>query len=121
MFLLVTGTAEVRIARDGQSTVVATLGPGACLGEMSVLTGDPRAATVVAMEEVEAVEIGKQPFTTLVRDNPDVVARLTELLARRQLANEKLAAGAGHAERTAEARASVLRKLRAFFQLGDRT
>jgi small-conductance mechanosensitive channel/CRP-like cAMP-binding protein len=119
MFLLVRGQVDVRIARDGQSTTVATLGPGDCLGEMSLLTGDPRTATVVAKAEVEAVEIGKDTFGTLIRANPAVVGRLGELLAQRQLANEKLASAADTAARIEQVRGSMLKKIRSFFQLAD--
>lgn len=119
MFLIVRGQVDVRIARDGQSTTVATLGPGDCLGEMSLLTGDPRTATVVAKAEVEAVEIGKETFGSLIRANPDVVGRLGELLAQRQLANEKLASAADTAARIEQVRGSMLQKIRGFFQLAD--
>lgn len=117
MFLIVRGQVDVRIARDGQTKTVATLGPGDCLGEMSLLTGDTRTATVVARAEVEAVEIGKETFASLIRANPAVVGRLGELLAQRQLANEKLASAAESAARIEQMRGSMLKKIRSFFQL----
>ena len=119
MFLLVKGRVEVRRTRDGRTDVVAHLGAGDCLGEMSVLTGEPRSATVVAQDEVEAIEIPKTAFAALIHDNPDVVGPLSELLARRQLANEQHAGGDVPAARSEETRASMLRRLRGFFQLGN--
>lgn len=117
MFLIVRGQVDVQITQRGETSSVATLGPGACIGEMSLLTGDPRTATVRAMGEVEVVEIGKTTFATLIRENPDVIGRLGELLAERQLANEKLATSADKAARISEVRGSLLRKIRGFFQL----
>ena len=118
MFVLVNGSVEVSIEKDRVRTVVATLGLGDCVGEMSVLTGAARTATVVASTEVEAIEIPQSAFAELIQQNPDVVSRLSELLARRQLANEKLAGtareGGGQIE---EVRGSILRKIRSFFQL----
>jgi small-conductance mechanosensitive channel/CRP-like cAMP-binding protein len=116
MFLLVRGSVEVQVRRGGRSSVVTRLGPGDCLGEMSLLTGEPRSATVVASEEVEAVEITKAAFASLVRGNPEVLARLGELLAQRQLANQ-VATAAEAVELPEQARASVLRRLRSFFNL----
>lgn len=118
MFVLVRGAVDVRIARDGQSKSVAKLGAGDCIGEMSLLTGDPRTATVVAEGEVEAVEVGVAVFGAFVRSNPAVVEKLGELLAQRQLANAQHAAQ-GVAANPEQVRSGVLRKLRAFFALGD--
>lgn len=118
MFLLVQGHVEVRIQRDGRSTAVAQLAAGACFGEMSVLTGQPRTATVVALDEVEAVEITKAAMADLVAARPEVVARLSELLVERQTANASLVQDAAAAEQNGASSTGMLRRLRAFFQLG---
>ena len=118
MFVLVNGSVEVAIDKDGARTVVATLGAGDCVGEMSVLTGSARTATALACTEVEAIEIPKTAFAELIQQNPDVVSRLSELLARRQLANEKLAGTSSEGgSQIEEVRGSMLRKIRSFFQL----
>jgi small-conductance mechanosensitive channel/CRP-like cAMP-binding protein len=118
MFLLVRGGVDVRITRDGKTTVVAQLGAGDCFGEMSLLTGDPRGATVVATAESEAVEIQKEAFAAHVRAQPEVLGRLSELLAKRQLANEKHLAQSEIAARVEATRGALLKKFRSFFQLG---
>ncbi|HVB37699.1 MAG TPA: mechanosensitive ion channel family protein, partial [Vicinamibacterales bacterium] len=119
MFLLVRGRVAVQMTRDGRTAVVAELGSGECFGEMSVLTGEPRSATVVALDdEVEVVEIPKAAFAGLLHDNPDVVGRLSELLAQRQLANEQRPGASSDAGRAEQTRAGMLRRVRAFFQLG---
>jgi small-conductance mechanosensitive channel/CRP-like cAMP-binding protein len=118
MFVLVRGGVDVRLAHDGQTKSVAKLGAGDCLGEMSLLTGDPRTATVVAEGEVEAVEIGLAVFGAFVRSNPAVVEQLSELLTQRQLANIQHTAQ-GPAATPEQVRSGMLRKLRAFFALGD--
>jgi small-conductance mechanosensitive channel/CRP-like cAMP-binding protein len=118
MFVLVRGAVDVRIARDGQVKSVAKLGAGDCIGEMSLLTGDPRTATVVAEGEIEAVEVGMAVFGAFVRSNPAVVEQLSELLAQRQLANAQHAAQ-GVAASPEQVRSGMLRRLRAFFALGE--
>jgi hypothetical protein len=118
MFLLVRGRVEVRVTRDGATKVVTQLGPGDCLGEISMLTGEKRTATVAASDEVEAVEITHNAFSAFIRHNPEVLNRLGELLAKRQQANTQPAPGAAPA-RPPESRDSMVRKLRAFFELGN--
>jgi small-conductance mechanosensitive channel/CRP-like cAMP-binding protein len=116
MFLLVRGAVEIRVARGGRMNVVAKLGPGDCLGEMSLLTGEPRSATAVARGEVEAVEITKDAFAALVRDNREILAHLSEIVAQRQLANQQIAAGDVEAAECTPA--GILARLRALFELG---
>ena len=118
MFLIVQGYVDVRVTRDGVMKVVTQLGPGDCLGEMSVLTGEKRSATVVALAEVEAVEITHAAFAAFVRHNPEVLNRLGELLAQRQQANVRSTEGDSRAP-IPETRESVVRRLRSFFELGD--
>jgi CRP-like cAMP-binding protein len=117
MLLIIRGRVDVSIERDGRSSVVAQLGPGDCVGEMSLLTGEPRNASVIALTEVEAVEIKKEAFGAYIRQNPEVLGPLSDLLAERQLANEKHAANASTPELRAQSRATIMRRLRGFFQL----
>ncbi len=116
MFLLLRGQVEVSITRNGQQTVVARLGPGDCFGEMSLLTGAGRTATVVALNEVETVEITKQVFASLVKDNPEILGRLSELLAQRQLANDQWTPETA-SQTVEQVRSGLLGKLREFFAL----
>ena len=116
LFVLVRGAVDVRIAKNGEMKSVAKLGAGDCVGEMSLLTGDPRTATVVAEGEVEAVEIGKAVFGAFVRSNPAVIDQLGELLTQRQLANAKFAAENAAAS-PEQVRSGILGRLRSFFAL----
>ena len=50
LYLLRRGSVEVYTTREGEKLVLATLGPGACFGEVALLSGRPRTATVVAQE-----------------------------------------------------------------------
>ena len=118
MFLLVSGRVDVRLRRDGHTSAVAQLGPGDCFGELSALTGEPRSATVVALEELEAVEITKSAVASLVAANPEVLGRLSELLAQRQRANEEQPHWDAATDTAATSPAGMLRRLRGFFQLG---
>ncbi|HVU36958.1 MAG TPA: mechanosensitive ion channel family protein [Opitutales bacterium] len=119
MFLLVRGRVEVRVRREGATKVVTQLGPGDCLGEMSMLTGEKRSATVAASDEVEAVEITHEAFSAFIRHNPEVLTRLGDLLAKRQQANVQITPGDGAPSPMPETRDTIISRLRAFFELGS--
>jgi len=61
MFLLSEGSLEVKVAdAQGNPITVATLWPGDCVGEMSLLTGAPRSADVYAKADAVLIEIKKE-------------------------------------------------------------
>ena len=66
---------------------LAVIRTGAAVGEMSMLDGEPRYATCVALETVEAGVLTRQAIGQLIRDHPAVGAKLlvkiTQLLAQR--------------------------------------
>src|SRR5437588_493343 len=88
MFVLVRGAARVWVSKNGSSIPVATLSAGDCFGEMSLLTGESRTATVQAESDCYVLEIGKPVMAEVIRDSPDCLERLSELLARRKMENE---------------------------------
>lgn len=95
MMLLLRGTVDVgkRLGPDaereqrGDNTRIAVLRTGAVLGEMSMLDGEPRFASVWALSEVEAAVMNRQTVARLIRARPDVGAKLlvkiTQVLAQR--------------------------------------
>lgn len=76
-----------RVLADGQS-VLGTVGPGEAFGEMALLTGEPRSATVVAETDLETWRIGREDFQQVIGASPRLEA------AFRRLA-EQHRAGAG--------------------------
>lgn len=63
---------------------VARLGPGAYFGEMSLMTGEARSATVRTLAETELVVVDKAAFQRIVEDTPSILERVSERLAERQ-------------------------------------
>jgi small-conductance mechanosensitive channel/CRP-like cAMP-binding protein len=122
MFIIVEGEANVLAERNGQARLMATVKAGDCFGEMSLLTGELRSATVVAASDCEVVEIAKNVLGQSLKENPGLLAQLSELLAQRQLQNEdtfargQLADGAQEARQTRYA-ATFVDKLRGLFEL----
>jgi CRP-like cAMP-binding protein len=77
LFVIVDGSASVR--RQGHE--VASVGPGASFGEMALLDGEPRSATVVATEPVTIAVLGVRMFRTLLREFPEMTFELLAGLA----------------------------------------
>ncbi len=85
MFVIIEGSVEV-IGRtaDGPRVVMAVLSAGECFGEMSLVTGEPRNATVRAQRDVLVLEIRKADISPLISGNPELAERLGELLETRR-------------------------------------
>ena len=98
MFVLVEGLLEVRadLGSRGAEQAVAVIQPGEFQGEMSLLTGEPRSATVVALTDAVTWEITKDQMEPLLRSDPAFAAVLARTLAER-LANNARARGAASA------------------------
>lgn len=79
MLIIIDGTAKV--VRKGKR--VATVGPGDFVGEMSLIDGYPRSASVVAETAVEGVMISSTAFRRLVADVPAVAWRLLQTQTQR--------------------------------------
>jgi CRP-like cAMP-binding protein len=78
-YVIVTGQAEV--TRDGKQ--IARLGPGDVVGELSLIDGKPRSATVTATTDLEVLELDGEDLRTLMKKAPPVVRKLLEALAQR--------------------------------------
>jgi CRP-like cAMP-binding protein len=72
---------EAKVIRAGRT--VATVGPGDFFGEISLLDGGPRTATVAASTPVTAIRIFKRSFDKVVSQEPSVAAQILVVVARR--------------------------------------
>ncbi len=88
MFVLLRGAANVSVAKNGAAIQVATLSSGDCFGEMSLLTGEPRTATVRAERDCYVMEIGKNVMSQIIHDSPECLQQLSEILAERKMGTE---------------------------------
>ena len=121
MFVVLRGVAQVSVSKNGSAVPVATLRSGDCFGEMSLLTGEKRSATVRAQDDCYVMEISKEVMGDIIRESPDCLRQLSEILARRKLETEGIIKGAtllgDRAAQETEYRARFLKRLKSFFEL----
>jgi NTE family protein len=84
VFLVVTGSLGVFVEEDeGPRRLVATIPAGETVGEMSLLTGEPHSATLVALRDTELLRIGPNAFDKLLARYPRLTLNLLKLVMRR--------------------------------------
>ena len=91
LYIILDGTCEVLLEKEGQKlTKMATINKGDFFGEMSLLTGEVRSATVKALEHATVIRVDKALFSTILASNPDIIEQLGKVMAQRQqdLSNE---------------------------------
>ena len=118
MFIVEHGTLAVEIPRDsGAAAEVAQLAAGECFGEMGLLTGEVRSATVRAKTLCDLVVIDHDAFHEVLAAHPEVVDRMGGLLAARQAGLEAAAVSEDRAPPTEERKRRLISQIRSFFKL----
>jgi len=112
MFIVKRGRVAVTVGVDHRE--VAVTEAGGYFGEISLLTGDPRTATVIARGDCTVVEITADAFRNYVQNRPEVLDHLAEAAAARRKTLDQSRASA--ATPTVEHK-SLARRMRQFFGL----
>ncbi len=96
LFVLAEGVLEVTVEdAEGVRIRLARVEPGDCVGEMSLLTGEPRSADVFARSPVLVLEIRSEHLASILKNRPDVADSLAQLMVERQRAKDAAIAGSG--------------------------
>jgi small-conductance mechanosensitive channel/CRP-like cAMP-binding protein len=120
LYVIVSGQASVRLGGP-TGRQIALLGPGHFFGEMSMMTGERRSATVIAVSDLACYRLDKSAFERVLREHPDVAEEVAEILAERR---EELAAAKDELEdvrrrRLQTEKENLLGRIRGFFNLFD--
>ena len=80
LYVVATGRLEVVLERDEQDEVLRTLGPGDVVGELALLTGSGRAASIRARRDSELIELSREQFDALLAGDPGFTRELLRLM-----------------------------------------
>jgi small-conductance mechanosensitive channel len=125
LYMLIKGRADV-IVEDGQghSRKVGELGPGDIFGEMGLMTGEPRRATIVARSPIECYRLDKAAFQVVVQSRPEIAESISRLLVKRRVEYDAALRDLDSqslAEKVRRDHNDILAKIRSFFGLEHAT
>jgi branched-chain amino acid transport system substrate-binding protein len=89
LFIVVEGSVSVRIKINNKNVEVDRMGANAFFGEMALLTGEPRTASIVAISDCILYEITKNDISPLFSHYPEIIDILSKELTRRTLNRQK--------------------------------
>jgi small-conductance mechanosensitive channel/CRP-like cAMP-binding protein len=116
MFVVVSGAAAILV--NGGTTQVAVTEAGGYFGEMSLLTGEPRSATVRAVGDTTVLEIPAAVFRGLAQSSPHAVEQVGVAAATRRLELDRVRAATAAAAAVADVPGTLLAKMRRFLGIG---
>ena len=117
LFFILDGHAEVRVG-EGPGAALATLNPLQFFGEMSLLTGERRSATIVAQTRLEVLVLSKEAIAGPLRNNPSLVEQMSNLLVQRKselAAHQERMARRGDGEDREQEKRTLGARIRQFF------
>lgn len=123
LYILVDGTAEIRVEVDGTEKAVKQLKAPSFFGEMGLMTGASRAATVVAVTDCDCFRLEKEAFQQIVAERPEIAREISTILAQRKVeldeAREHLDAST-KAKRLDAEKTKLLSTIQGFFGLKNK-
>ena len=122
MYIVAEGLLYVYItqAESGQLLKVSEISPGQFFGEIALLTGEPRSATVKAETDALVYEITKENMELLLDKRPEIAERLTETIARHRLQDAEFMQHLPAEQQAVEVKnfaAQLMDKVRRFFNV----
>jgi len=85
LYIIINGEAEVFLeGANGERRTLNVLSQGSFFGEMSLMTGEPRAASVIARTDVECYRLDKDGFEKIVRERPGIIDEVSHILVERR-------------------------------------
>ncbi len=84
MYVVIKGLVRVYLDDEkGNEITLTTLGPGECFGELALLSGEPRVANVMTLEDCQFAVISKQDLMQILNDDPKIAFGVIRALVKR--------------------------------------
>jgi CRP-like cAMP-binding protein len=122
LYIVADGQAEVVVDTDGSRRSVSQLTAGTCFGEMGMLLGEPRRASVIARTPTQCYRLDKSSLEDIMHTRPKLAEELSHLLSKRQVELNRTLNKVGTALSEQEAvhgRSEILARIRSFFGLNS--
>ncbi len=114
----VVARGSVRVSVEPSDQEVARLGVGEVFGEMSWLTGEPRSATVRAVDDALVFELDDTTLHELASGSPGVLDTLAEAVLRRRLQLQAISADSAHRQQAVEPPHTLVARMKRFLRIG---
>jgi small-conductance mechanosensitive channel len=115
MFVIIRGSVKVQITENDYQKTINTLAEDDFFGEMSLLTGQPRSANVIAIVETEVLRIDKEGLKPILEGNPHLVESISEMIEERKVL--LTTQSEEESEDLASPKKGAIRSIRKFFGL----
>lgn len=122
LYVITKGAGEVRVSVDGTefSKQIANLKRGDYFGEMAMMTGAKRSATVIATTDTECYRIDKEAFQNIIHRRPEIAEDISHVLANRRVSLEAVREGLNEEaakQRLKSTQGDLLKRIRDFFSI----
>lgn len=115
MYVIIRGGVKVQIPENDYQKTIGTLRENDFFGEMSLLTGEPRTATVIATEESQVLRIDKEGLDPIFKSNPTLVDAVSELVEERRELLRLQAEAQAKEEESLRSKKGVMKSIKGFF------
>ena len=118
-FIVCSGEAKVLLDANGKETQVATLKEGQFFGEMALLTGEPRSATVCAITQMAVLVVSKSAMGKVFTADSTLIEQISAIIADRQyhLSSKREAANRTALDEETQKKKTLGTRIRKFFGL----
>jgi small-conductance mechanosensitive channel/CRP-like cAMP-binding protein len=120
LYIIARGEAEMDVSFGNETRPVTKVRAGECFGELGLMLGEPRQATVTALDDVTCYRLDKDGFHQILQRRPEIAEAMSHLLTERKLHLDAIREGLTQAamhQRAASTQQALLDRIRTFFTL----
>jgi CRP-like cAMP-binding protein len=121
LFIIRAGTVEVVAAKNGREVHITDLMAPAFFGEMALMTGEKRSATIRARTDIELLELNRDAFGELFKNHPETAAQMGQVMALRISERSEMLNAASSSDGAHNRASWLINRIRAAFNMSAAT